>query len=49
MKKYGSRKVSKTGNVENANNPIATVDTWIDLKNVVQWIAKTIPSTIKEK
>ena len=49
LKKIGSRKVVKTGKVENVSNQTATVDTWTAWKNVVQWIAKTTPRSARKK
>ena len=40
----GSMHVINTGKVEKANNPTATLETWIAWKKVIQWIARTNPN-----
>ncbi len=43
----GSRNVIKRGNVENVRTPIATVETWMERKKVVQWTASKKPAAAR--
>ena len=45
----GSRKVTNRGKVEKVMVPMATEETWMDWKKVVQWTAITIPAAMMNR